>query len=84
MSITCDLGAIFSNQSMLGAIFDCILKEFAQIFRNVANVSTDFAQISTNFAKIFRDFSRYFTKSKLLRMRLQPHLLHQRQGDIEF
>jgi len=77
MSITCDLGAIFSNQSMLGAIFDCILKEFAQIFRNVANVSTDFAQI-------FRDFSRYFTKSKLLRMRLQPHLLHQRQGDIEF
>jgi len=59
------LGAIFSNQITLGAIFAHFFMEFAQIFRN--------------FTRIFRDFVRIFTKSKLLGVRfhpLHPHLLH--------
>ena len=77
---SCLLGAIFSNQSMLVAIFACSFREFAQIFRDFAKISTDFAQISTDFALIFRDFSWIFTNSKLLGVSLHPlnyRLLHQ-------
>jgi len=66
------LGAIFSNQSTLGAGFACIFKEFAQIFRDFVKVCTDFAQTFLEFARIFRDFSRIFTKSRLLGVRLHP------------
>jgi len=43
------LGAIFSNQSTLGAISNPISWDFAQIFRDFAKVFTDFTQISTDF-----------------------------------
>ena len=63
------LGAIFSNQNTLGAIFACIFGVFAQIFRDFAKVFIDFVQISLDFAVIF-------TKSKLLGVHLHPCLLH--------
>jgi len=47
-----------SNQSMLGAIFAHIFREFSQIFRD--------------FTRILRNFARIFTKSKLLEVRLHP------------
>jgi len=59
------LGASFSNQTALDAIFDWIFRDFAQTFR-------DFAQIS-------RDFAHIFDKSKLLGVQLHtlhPRLLH--------
>jgi len=72
-------GAMFSNQSTLGAIFACIFRGFAQIFRDFARVFTDFAQIFLEFAQIFRDFARIFTKWEHLGVRLHslhPRLLH--------
>ena len=57
------LGAIFSNQSMLGAIFAHIFRVFPQIFRD--------------FVKVFKDFAQISTKSKLLGVRLLPRLPHQ-------
>jgi len=51
------LGAIFSNQSTLGAIFNPISWDFAQIFRDFAKVFTDFTQISTDFSGILPEFS---------------------------
>jgi len=60
------------SQTMLGAIF-------AQIFRDFTEIFGDFVWIFRDFAKIFRDFASVFNKSKLLGGRLHPlhpHLLH--------
>jgi len=54
-----------SSQSILGAIF-------AQIFREFVKVLRDFARILWDFAGILWDFARIFTKSKLLGVRLHP------------
>ena len=70
------LGAIFSNQNTLDAIFARIFMEFARIFRDFLKIFTNFAQISTDCARIFRDFARIFTKSKDLGVRF--HSLHHR------
>jgi len=59
------LGAIFSNQTKLGAIFAHIFRDFLKVFK-------DFAQIFTVCARIFRDFVRIFTKSELSEVRLHP------------
>jgi len=32
------LGSVFGNQTTLGAIFDRIVRDFAQIFRNFAQI----------------------------------------------
>jgi len=50
------LGAIFSNQSRLGAIFAHSFRELAQIFREFAKDFTDFAQIYPDFSWIFPGF----------------------------
>jgi len=47
-----------SNQSMLGAIFSQIYREFYQVLRD--------------FVRILWGFARIFTKSKLLGVRLHP------------
>jgi len=39
------LGAIFLSQTMLGAIFAQIFRDFSQIFRGFAQIFRDFAQI---------------------------------------
>jgi len=73
------LGAILLNQTMLGAIFDHIFREFAQIFR-------DFVKIFRDFARILKDFARIFTKSNFLRVRLHPlhpHLLYQCRHGVQ-
>ena len=51
------LGAIFfSNQSTLGTIFACIFGEFAKIFRDLQR----FLQILPRFPLIFSEFSEIF------------------------
>ena len=70
----------FSNQSMLGAIFAQIFREFVKVRRDFSRILWDFAQILWDFARILWDFARISTKSKLLGVRvhpLHPRLLHQ-------
>ena len=72
--------APFLKIKHVGRHFACVFREFAHIFGDFVKVFRDFAQISTHFARILRDFVRIFTKSKLLRVRLNPlhpRLLHQ-------
>jgi len=69
------LGAIFSNESTLGAISFKSHTLGAIFARNCR----EFAKVFTDFARIFRDFNRVSTKSKLLGVRLHhlhPRLLH--------
>jgi len=40
------------------------------------STQSDFAKFFTHFVQISTDFARIFTKSKLLEVRLQPHLVH--------
>jgi len=74
----CDLGlwhragAVFSNQSRLGAIFASIFREFAFIYKDFVKVFTDFPQISIDIVPILRDLAQIFTRSKLLGVRLHP------------
>jgi len=66
------VGAVFSNQSRLGAIFASIFREFAFIYKDFVKVFTDFPQISTDIVPILRDLAQIFTRSKLLGVRLHP------------
>jgi len=66
------LGAMFSNQTTLGAICARLFRDCAQIFRDFSRIFKDFAQIFKDFAWIFRDFSHIFDKSKVLGVRLHP------------
>ena len=64
-------GAIFSNQTTLGAVFARIFRDFVKVFTDIAKIST-FFRILTNFAQIF-------DRSKFLEVHLHPlhsHLLH--------
>jgi len=54
---------VFSNQTMLGAIFAHTFTEFVKVFRD--------------FALLLKDFARNSTKSKLLGVCLHPRLPHQ-------
>jgi len=73
------LGAIFSNQRRLGAIFTYIFMELAQIFRDFVNVFRDFLTIPhifPGFKEFFPDFYQFKTFGAALALPA-PHLLHQ-------
>jgi len=66
------LGAIFLNQTTLGAICARIFRQFAQIFGDFAKVFADFAQISTFFCSDFQGFFPDFQQIKTFWVHLHP------------